>query len=224
MALTSYPFDGQDTTETQYSLLFRELQDTGVADSFGGAGFQVSASGDGMTLTVAPGFAILRGYAVSSTAVEAVTLPASGTTGRQDRIVLRLDPAANAINLAVLQGPAIGLTQTDTGIYELSLAIVTVDANVTSIDGSKVFDERRYVGSNVGIWTTNLRPLGPRRGRFGLNTSTGKWEFWTGAVWADLVPATADNATRWGGYTITVSTTAPSGAPSADRIWIQPTS
>src|SRR4051812_2043477 len=95
MALTSYPFDGQDTTETEFSLLFRELQDTGVADSFGGPGLQVSANGSGMTLTVAPGFAILRGYAVSSTDVESVTLPAAGSTARQDRIVLRLDPAAN---------------------------------------------------------------------------------------------------------------------------------
>lgn len=224
MALTSYPFDGQDTTETEFSLLFRELQDTGIADTHGGPGFQVSANGSGMTLTVAPGFAILRGYAVSSTDVESVTLPAAGSTARQDRIVLRLDPAANGISFAVLQGPGIGLTQTDTGIYELSLAIVTVEANVTSIDGSKVFDERRYVGSNVGIWTTNLRPIGQRRGRLGLNTTTGKWEFWTGSTWTDLVAATADNATRWGGYTVTVSTTTPSGTPTADRIWIQPTS
>jgi hypothetical protein len=224
VTLTSYPFDGQDTTETQYSLLFRELQDTGVADTHGGPGFQVSANGAGMVLTVAPGFAILRGYAVSSTDVETVTLPAAGTTARQDRVVLRLDPAANAISIAVLQGPAIGQTQTDTGIYEMSLAIVTVDADVTSIDGSKVVDERRYVGSNVGIWATPQRPANPRRGRLGFNTTIGRWEYWTGAGWTDLIPSAADNATRWGGYTVTVSTGTPSGTPSADRIWIQPTS
>ncbi|GIF02234.1 hypothetical protein [Paractinoplanes rishiriensis] len=224
MPITSYPFDGQDTTETQYSLLFRELQDTGIADTYGGPSFQVSATGAGMTLSVQPGFAILRGHAVSSTAVETVTLPDAGTSSRQDRVVLRLDPAANSIGLAVLQGPDIGQTQTDTGIYEMSLAIITVDANVTAIDAGKVFDERRYAGSHVGIWTTNLRPVHPRRGRLGCNTTTGRWEYWTGTAWTDLIPGTADNTTRWNGYTLTVSTSTPSGTPSPDRIWIQPTS
>ena len=44
MALSSYPFDDQDTTETQYSLLFRELQDTGVVDSFGGTSFHATST------------------------------------------------------------------------------------------------------------------------------------------------------------------------------------
>ena len=228
MALTSYPFDGQDTTESEYTLLFRELQDTGIADTFGGPGFQVSANGSGMTVTVQPGFAIVRGHAVSSTAVETLTIPAADAAQRQDRIMLRLDPAANAITLAVSQGPAGGTapgqTQTDTGIYEKSLAVVTVGANVTSIDASKVFDERKFLGSRIGCWTTSLRPLSPRTARLGLNSSTGKWEYWNGTVWTNLVAPTADNATRWGGYMVTVSTTTPSGTPTADRIWIQPTS
>ncbi|MFG1602841.1 hypothetical protein [Actinoplanes sp. NPDC049265] len=224
MAISAYPFDGQDTTETQYSQLFRELQDTGVADSIGGPAFLVAATGNGLALSIQPGLAIVRGHAVASTAVETLTLSGAGSAARQDRIVLRLDPTANTITPAILTGPNIGLTQTDTGVYELSLALINVAANSTTLNSANVVDERRYVGSRVGSWTTAQRPVDPRRYRLGFNTSTGKWEFFNGTTWIDMVAPTADNATRWNGYALTVSPTTPSGAPTADRIWIQPMS
>ncbi|MDG4783243.1 hypothetical protein O7614_26640 [Micromonospora sp. WMMD961] len=228
MAITSYPFDDQDTSETQYSRLFRELQDSGVVDSITGTGFQVSADSSGMNVKVQPGYAIERGHAVSSTAVEPLTIGASTSAARIDRVVLRLDPTANGINLAVLPGtPGAGvpsLTQTDTGLYEMALARVTVDANALTIAPDKVTDERPFAGQRVGSWRTSTRPTSPRYGRLGINLDTGKWEFHNGSGWVDLIPATVDNSIRWGGFTVTVSKTTPSGTPTADRIWIQPTS
>jgi hypothetical protein len=145
-----------------------------------------------MILTVQPGLAVIRGHAYSSTAVENLTIAAADTAARMDRIVLRLDPTANSIVLAVIKGSAGGgtpaLTQTDTGIYEICLANVSVGANVTSISAGSVTDQRRFVGSRIGSWSTLLRPTTPRVGRLGLNSDTGKWEFWNGSAWMDLAP------------------------------------
>lgn len=226
MAISAYPFDNQDTTEVQYSDLFRELQDSGVADTYGGTGFQVSGDPGGMNVFVQPGFAIARGHAVLSTSVETLVVTPAGSSSRTDRVVLRLDPTANLISLAVVEGvpgaPAPALTQTDAGIYEIPLALVTVGANVSSIAADKVKDAREFLGTRVRAWSTDTRPVTPRESQLGLNTATGRWEYHTASGWADLIPNPVENATRWNGYTLTVSTTTPPGTPTTDRIWIQP--
>lgn len=191
MAITSYPFDSQAVTETDYSRLFREFQSTGVADSVGGTGLSVYADGTGMTVKVNSGFAIVRGHAIYSTAIEPLTVAASNTSARVDRVVLKLDPATNSITLAVKTGTAgsstpPALTQTDTAVYELSLATVAVGANVSSIAAAAVTGDRQFVGSSVGGWTTATRPSSPRTGRMGYNTTTSTWEFWNGSAWSNL--------------------------------------
>ncbi|MFY1688185.1 hypothetical protein [Plantactinospora sp. WMMB782] len=228
MAFISFPFDNADTTEGQYSRLFRELQDTGVVDAVTGAGFRVWADASGMLAKVDPGSAILRGHMVSSDAVETRAIGAASASERIDRIVLRLDPAANGISIEVLQGtPGDGppaLTQTDVGVYEFALARITVSPGVSNIAADKVTGERQFVGSRVRAWTTATRPASPRVSQLGLNVTTGDWEYWTGSAWANLVPNPVANSARWGGYSVTVSTTTPAGSPTTDRIWIQPTS
>ncbi|MCX5236245.1 tail fiber domain-containing protein [Streptomyces prunicolor] len=194
MTITSYPFDSQSITETDYSRLFREFQSTGVADTVGGSAFYAYADGTGMTVKVSPGFAIIRGHAVYSTATESLTITASASSARIDRVVLRLDPAANSITLAVLTGTAGSgvaptLTQTDTGTYEFPLATVAVGANVTSISAASMTAERKFIGSTVGGWTTTTRPTSPRVGRLGLNLTTNVWEYWDGTAWKDMAPA-----------------------------------
>jgi hypothetical protein len=194
VAITSYPFDSQAVTETDYSRLFREFQSTGVADSVGGTGLSVYADGTGMTVKVNSGFAIVRGHAIYSTAIEPLTVTASNTTARVDRVVLKLDPATNSITLVVKAGTAgsstpPALTQTDTGIYELSLATVAVGANVTSISAASVTGDRQFVGNTVGGWTTATRPSSPRTGRLGYNTTTATWEFWSGSAWTNITQA-----------------------------------
>jgi hypothetical protein len=191
VAITSYPFDSQAVTETDYSRLFREFQSTGVADSVGGTGLSVYADGTGMTVKVNSGFAIVRGHAIYSTAIEPLTVTASNTSARVDRVVLKLDPATNSITLAVKPGTAgsstpPALTQTDTAVYELSLATVAVGANVSSIAAAAVTGDRQFVGNTVGAWTTATRPSSPRTGRMGYNTTTSTWEFWNGSAWSNL--------------------------------------
>ncbi|MFF7254785.1 tail fiber domain-containing protein [Streptomyces microflavus] len=191
MAITSYPFDGQAVTETQFSQMFREFQDSGVVASFGGPGFTVT-SGTGMNLNVSSGLAFVRGFMVQSTATEVVTVPAAGSSARVDRVVLRADPALNSIVLAVKQGTAgsttpPALTQTDTGIFELALAHVTVNASSTSIAAGDITRVRSFSGSRVLVWNTTTRPVSPRMGQIGYNADTSAFEFWDDTAWMPLI-------------------------------------
>ena len=193
MAITSFPFDNQDTTETQYSNLFRELQDSGIVDSYGSSGFSVQANGTNLTLTVQPGFAIVRGHCIQSSAVENVVIPAPSASARVDRVVLRLDPDADSIVLAVVQGTSgssnpTALTQTDTGIYELPLALIAVASGVTALAPVNITDDRRFIGSRNRVWKTTTRPSAPRVGQLGLNMTKNGWEYWSGTAWTDLAP------------------------------------
>ncbi|MFI7315485.1 tail fiber domain-containing protein [Streptomyces venezuelae] len=192
MAITAYPFDSQPVTETQFSYLFREMS-SGVAASSDSTAFRVSATGSTMAVTVQPGFALVRGHAIHSTAVETVTIPAADTATRTDAVVLRLDPTANTISLAVLKGapgsPSPALTQTDSGIYELRLAWVTVPGNATAITASNVAEGRQFTRGYVGSWWNSTRPTSPRLGDLGFNRSTSAWEFWNGSAWANLAPS-----------------------------------
>lgn len=193
MAITSYPFDEQSITESQFSALFRELQDTGVAASADSTSLKVSGDSSGMSVKVQPGFAIVRGHAVNSSTIETVTIAtADATQPRTDRVVLRLDPATNGITLAVVQGTPGGstpaLTQTDTGTYELLLADVTVAAGAANISAGAVADRRSFSGMRVNTWPTSRRPATPRMAQLGWNTTDSKWEFWNGSAWTDLAP------------------------------------
>ncbi|HZW98532.1 MAG TPA: tail fiber domain-containing protein [Trueperaceae bacterium] len=193
MSISSYPFDEQDVSEGQYSYLFRELAShSGIADSVGGSSFDVYGDNSGMQVKVNPGYAVIRGHAVQSTATEVVPIAAASGATRYDRVVLRLDPTANTITLAVVEGTPGGgvpaLTQTDTGVYEFPLATVTIPVGAATISAGQVNTEREFLGNTVGGWTTATRPKTPRVGRLGLNVSTNRWEFWDGTTWRDLAP------------------------------------
>ncbi|MEU8133229.1 tail fiber domain-containing protein [Streptodolium elevatio] len=193
MAVSSYPFDNQAVSEGQFSAFFRELSShSGVADSVSGASFSVVGDSSGMQVKVLPGFAIVRGHAVQSTATETIPIAAASPAARIDRVVLRLDPTANAITIAVVQGTPGGgvpaLTQTDTGVHEFPLAQVSVPVGAATISAGQVTNERRFLGNTVAGWTTSTRPTNPRTSRLGLNVSTNVWEYWDGTKWVDLAP------------------------------------
>ena len=230
MAITSWPFDNADTDEGQYTRLMSQALDSGVADSFGSTSFQVVTNIDQMAVNILAGFAIVRGHAILSTSTEvrAVNAAHSSLT-RYDYVVLRLDPTANSITIEVKPGTAgagspPSLEQTVTGIYEMPLAILQINPGVGVVGSSFITDMRSFVGTTVGEWTTQTRPSNPRRPKLGRNASTGKWEYWNGSNWVDLIPSQVENSTRWNGYRLDVSPTTPAGSPTTDRIWIQPLS
>lgn len=159
MAQTSWPFENIDTSETQYSMLFRNLGEGVVT----GKDQELQPFGDasGMNVKVRAGQALVRGHYYYSTGIETLTIAAANPTNpRIDSVVLRLDPTANSIVLAVLTGTpgvspsAPALTQTDSGIYEQRIANVAVAANATSITSGNVTDQRTLFTA----WTGTVPP------------------------------------------------------------------
>jgi hypothetical protein len=126
---------------------------------------------------------MVRGHYYTSDATESLSLTtADATNDRIDTVVLRLDPTANSIILAVKPGTPAGspvapaLVQTDAGIFEQPLADVLVPA--TAGVPSTITDRREFMGTRLGSWDTAGRPLPAGRVLFGFNTSTGEVEYY----------------------------------------------
>ena len=194
LTITAYPFENQDTTEAQYSRLFRELQDSGVAGHPGR--HRLRRLGERLrhgSPRRSPASRSCAATPCPPTPPKPSPSPPPTSTARIDRVVLRLDAAQDTITPAVIQGlaggagPAAHAAPTP-GIFEVPLALVTVGPGVASIAADKVTDDRQYIGSRVGIWTTPTRPTGQRQGKLGLNATTNRWEFWDGDAWTDLAP------------------------------------
>lgn len=200
MTQTAWPFDNADTTEGQFSQLFRRLQSTGVSGSPATTDLKVTGDSTGMNVKVAIGYALVRGHAYKSDAITTLTIGAATASPRIDLVVLRLDPTANSIVLAVVAGtPAASpstptLTQTDEGTYEVAIGQVAVGASVSTISAANVSDIRPFLGTQFGRWTTATRPTNLTyaplvTGTAGFNTTTGLPEYWNGSAWTSFVPA-----------------------------------
>jgi hypothetical protein len=181
MAQSSFPFENIDTTETQFSQWARNFN-SGVDDVPTGTALEVSA-GTGLAVDVEAGEAMVRGHYYISDATESLALAtADASNDRLDTVVLRLDPSANSIVLAVKTGTPAGspsapaLVQTDAGIYEQPLADVLVPA--TSGVPTTITDRREFQGTRLGSWTTVGRPTPAGRVLFGFNTTTGAVEYY----------------------------------------------
>ncbi len=114
---------------------------------------------------------------------------------RIDRIVLRLDSTTSfKISCEVKQGtPAASpsppsLTQTD-AIYEISLAQVLIEANVTSVSNSKITDERSFAASKgVVKLIENQTIAGVKTFSDGIKTDTINEETSGAGVTIDGIP------------------------------------
>ncbi len=194
MAQNSYPFETQDTTETQYSALFKEFQDTGVSGGLVPSATLGLNPPTGMTVPLTPGFAVIRGFAYENTSNLTLTLDTGDTLARIDTVILRLDPTANSIVAAVKKGTpnaspvAPALTQTSSGVYEFPLYDILVPANATALDAANFTNRRQFLGSQVGYWTTAGRPS-PDRVRFGFNSDLQKFEYYNlPSGWTTNIP------------------------------------
>jgi hypothetical protein len=194
MTQASFPFEGIDTTETQFSKWARHFNN-GVNDEPTGTALEVSA-GTGLAVDVEAGEAMVRGHYYISDATESLALAtADATNDRIDVVVLRLDPTANSIVLAVKTGTpdaaptAPALVQTDAGIFEQALANVLVAAT-SGVPGT-ITDRREFMGTRLGSWSTAGRPDPAGRVLFGFNTDTERIEFYNTETpgWQDVTPA-----------------------------------
>lgn len=202
MTYTSFPFDQQDTTETQYSKLFSELQNNGVADGYAGTGLAIGANSSAMSVTMQPGAAIVRGFMFNNDAVATLPISASGTTIRYDAIILRCDPSVNSIVPVVVKSAGLTpvLTQVVGGVWEHLLAVVTVQANAVTIAAADVADKRHFARGRIGVWKTTNRPASPRPYDVGITPDVGNhiemydpvaggWINSTSRYWGTLAPS-----------------------------------
>lgn len=164
MTFTSYPFDNQDTTEGQYSALAGEWQDSGVIGSYGDTTLQVTANSSAMAVFLSPGSAIVRGFFVNNDASYRIDVNAAGAAIRYDAIILRLDPSQNSIVPVYVPnaGLAPTLTRTATGIYEILLALITVQPGDVTVAAGRVTDLRHFAGRRLRVTPTSNRPANPR--------------------------------------------------------------
>lgn len=149
MAQTSWPFENIDTSETQFSLWARNIGE-GVIQNRGNE-LEPYGDGTGMNVKVKDGQALIRGHYYDNTGTETLTISAADPTNpRIDSVILRLDPTANTIVLAILTGTpaaspsAPALTQTDAAIYEVRLANIAVAAGAVVISAGNVTDTRSF--------------------------------------------------------------------------------
>lgn len=151
MALRSGLFDSTEIVETAdgyprgdkaesadfFARYFSRFIGSGVY-ALPSTGFAVTVSA-GLTLSVAAGDAFINGYYVFSDEAQTITLT-SGSADKTCRVVLRLDTAAGAITLALLDTD-VALTRTGS-VYELGLADIAVPAGAVAVTQSGITDLR----------------------------------------------------------------------------------
>ena len=153
MTQTSFPFENIDTTETQFSKWARNIGE-GVKGGPDDNKLLVTGDDSGLQVRIAAGEALVRGHYYISTAQETLTLDTAGTDTRIDAVVVELDPAANVIILKVVQGLAVAsnpvpptLTQTDAGVYQILLGLVSIASEASSILPGDVTDRRTFLSA-----------------------------------------------------------------------------
>lgn len=164
MAERSYPFVDGETTDVEFSEMFRDIVPSSVY-----SGLQVTGDSSGLNVKVAAGAGAVRGHRYKNTSQVTLAIVAGEGQPRIDTIVLRLEyGAVNDIHLAVKKGTAAAspaaptLTQTDSGVYEFPLANVAVAAGAVTIAAGNVSDRRAFfrdaLRRSVGIVVQSTQP------------------------------------------------------------------
>ena len=162
MIMVSFPFDSKITgydsdnypiydravDSSTLSTMINEFVSTGVFPKEQD-GFTVTA-GDGMTVNVSPGSAIIKGTTCIEKDARTLTIQAADSTyDRIDSVILRYDNNENvrAIDLYVLKGTAASapvqpaLTRDD-AVFEIALANIYIPVNATTISDERITDTR----------------------------------------------------------------------------------
>lgn len=148
------PFDngpGANAQEDQWRALMRYQVQTGVLRNVDQE-LQVYGDSTGMQVKVRIGQCLITGHWGRITAEDTLPITAAhATLARRDIVVARADFLFNNISLDVVTGTAASspvapaLTR-NTSQWEIPLAIVQVDAGVSTIAANKVLDARQFGG------------------------------------------------------------------------------
>ena len=208
MAEASYPFENVDVTESQFSFWARNFQETGIQGAPTGTELEVSAEGSTLSINVAVGQAFIRGHYYTNSTIKNIAVPTAGINTRIDLVVLELDPTLNKIEAKLILGEAVSsspvapeLVQTNTGIYQLHLATLTIPNSTLAITNGMLEDWRTFMSHRIGVWTTDTRPASPVANQtFGFNFTFMAHEFWNGTEWLGLAnPISTEGDILYGG-------------------------
>ena len=156
----NYPIYDRAVDSTLLSNVINEFVSTGVFVKDSG-GFTVSP-GEGMTVVVSPGSAIIRGTTCIENNARTLTIQAADLNyDRIDSVVLRYNnnEDVRSIDLYVLQGVAASspvqpdLTR-EGAIYEIAIANIYIPVNTVSISNERITDTRADT-SRCG-WATGV--------------------------------------------------------------------
>ncbi|HEY9370451.1 hypothetical protein [Streptomyces sp.] len=191
MAQDSWPSPAHNSravTDTEYEKIAARSADDGVWGN--PTGTAVISAGSGLSVDVRAGvYANLRGHAWTSGTSD-VNLPiganSSGST-RVDRVVLRLDRSAWTVRAVVKAGtggsgaPALVQQTGDTGVYEISLAKVTVLNGASAVSVTR---EELYIGTRLRPCLSSARNPQPVLGEVAYEIDTGRLILWNGSSWS----------------------------------------
>lgn len=191
MTQTSFPFENLDTTEAQFSKWATALASSGII-----SGTALTA-GSGMTVDVASGSAIVRGfYWESDATVNLAVAAAHSTYQRKDYVVLTASQSGNSVTLAVVTGSADAgggtlpaLTQNST-TWQMPIGIVTVPAAAVSLVSGNVASNRAYLGLRVHPYASSAdRPtVAAGETALGINTTNKMLEIGISGTWYEVTP------------------------------------
>ena len=155
MSEQSMPWDAEEENgvydrvfySEDFAAMFSAFWGNGVFDNPTDA-LQVVSKGNGMEVSVLTGRGHINGHFYVNTADKDFTVPeASSSNARIDCIILRMEAAKKTITLQYVTGvPAVmptaaELVRTET-IYDLRIAEITVNANITGITQNNIADKR----------------------------------------------------------------------------------
>ena len=176
MAELIFPLDDSPIPDSPtWSKFFTKLRETGVIP---GAGYLKVSPGVGLSVSVAPGVALVKGvyYELTTTTSLGLQTP-DATNPRIDLVVVRIDfiNGKASSGITVLTGtPAATPTpptpqQAEGTLWELPLAEVYVAPSATGISASNITDRRTFapaprpvllvddtLTANTNLWTINI--------------------------------------------------------------------
>lgn len=184
--------DVREYLASEFAEYFSRFLSDGLYTEDGQAGLKVTP-GDGLQVSVAAGYAFVRGYMYHNDAPIAFDLdPADSMLDRIDRVVLRFDEVEREIRLGIKTGtfgsspsaPALEETAT---VKELGLAQVYISKGAVSLTAQKITDERltEACGLVSSLITIPAQEM---------------WDAWNltlGQIEADWATQTADIDSEW---------------------------
>jgi hypothetical protein len=152
-----FPFDsglGANSTESRWRTMFQKMKATGIAVE--GSSMDASAdncavsAGSGMTVTIVPGKAFIKGHFFSHTGTNETLAIGSNTSGstRTDLVVIRCDFVNNTMGYLVLQGTTTPVQNAN--VWDLPLCNVAVP-NSASSASSFTFTDRRVFACDPSL-------------------------------------------------------------------------